>query len=261
MNTIAHDGTTIAWSESGDLGRPAIVLLHSLGSNRDMWRPQIAVLSERFRVISIDTRGHGESEVTPGPYSLSALGADVLAVADAVGLDRFHVCGLSLGGQMALWLGVNHPQRISTVTAANTGAKIGDETSWGARIEAIREGGMSSIREAAIERWFSPDFASRHPDWYAAAGATFDRTEPEGYIGCCTALAGADLRDSIGSIEAPTLVIGSTLDVSTPPAQAEWIHERIRGSELTIIDDAGHVSNLDRADIFTERLTTFLDRS
>lgn len=258
MNTTTTGGIEIAWEASGNHAGPPIVFLHSLGSDHGMWKPQVAALEATHRVIAIDTRGHGRSHAPTTEYELGSLCGDVLAVADAANIDRFHVCGVSLGGQMALWLGANRPDRVLSVTAANTGAKIGDDSSWGARIDAIRSNGMASLRDAVIERWFSPDFAERHPDWLAAAGATFDRTAQAGYIGCCHALAGADLRESVLTIDCPTLVVGSTLDVSTPPEQAEWLAERIDGATLTIIEDAAHLSNLDRSDAFTSALLDFL---
>jgi pimeloyl-ACP methyl ester carboxylesterase len=159
---------------------------------------------------------------------------------------------------MALWLAAHHPERVITMTASNTGAKIGTDETWGARVEAVRTDGMAAIRPSVVERWFSGDFADRHPDWFETACSTFDGTNPTGYIGCCHALAGADLRTDAARITAPSLIVGADEDVSTPPEQARWLAARIPDAELTIIEGAGHLSNLDRRTAFDGALTTFL---
>jgi 3-oxoadipate enol-lactonase len=252
------DGTHIAWRSFGARDAPAVVMMHSLGSSASMWTPQIDALSQRFRVVAIDTRGHGRSDAPAGPYTVDQLGRDVVAVADHAALDTFHAIGLSLGGQMAMWLAVHVPGRVRSIVLANTAAKLGNHDTWQTRIHAATTDGMPSIRDAVLDRWFAPGFAQRHPDWFAQAQATFDTTDPVGYAGCCAALRDSDLSDVVSSIEVPTLVIGGDVDLATPPAQAMWLHEHIDGSELTIFDDAGHLSNLDRAAEFSDRLAQFL---
>jgi 3-oxoadipate enol-lactonase len=255
----ANDHAVIHWELHGDEGGETVVMLHSLGSDGSMWAPQVAALAGTRPVITMDIRGHGRSSAPPGPYALEDLTSDVLAVANDAGLDRFHVVGLSMGGQMALWLAAHAPERIISMTAANTGAKIGTDASWAARIDAVRSMDMPALRPGVIERWFSPDFAEREPEWFASACSTFDHTSSVGYIGCCAALAGADLRASVPTISAPSLIVGSDLDVSTPPHQARWIAENIRGAQLEIIEGAGHLSNLDRHGVFDAALSEFLE--
>jgi 3-oxoadipate enol-lactonase len=256
--TTAADGTLIAYTDHGDHDARVLVVMHSLGSSGSMWAPQIAALSERFRLLVVDTRGHGRSQAPPGPYDLSLLGNDVLAVADHAGADRFHALGLSLGGQMAMWLALHATDRVRSIVAANTAAKLGTDDSWGARIAAVSAGGTASVRDAVLDRWFADGFPDRHPDWFAEAQRVFSATDPVGYMGCCAALRDTDLRDSVAAISTPTLVIGGDVDVATPPEQATWLHEQIGSSELTIFERAGHLSNLDRAEAFTERVLQFL---
>lgn len=259
MNLTRRQGLEIAWSQWGVEGARPVILLHSLGSDHGMWAPQIETLSKRHAVIAIDTRGHGASSAPPGAYSLQDLCTDVLAVADDIGADRFHVVGLSLGGQMALWLAAHHPERVISMTASNTGAKIGTDESWSARILEVETNGMAAIRPAVVERWFSVDFADRHAQWFREACDTFDMTDPKGYAGCCHALAGADLRQNMATLSVPTLIIGSDQDVSTPPEQAQYLATQIDGARLVIIEGAGHLSNLDRRPDFDRALTDFLD--
>jgi 3-oxoadipate enol-lactonase len=256
--TRTADGTHIAWRTAGRDDAPAVLMMHSLGSDGSMWAPQITALSSTYRVVTIDTRGHGESDAPPGPYRLEQLGADVVAVADDAGIEGFHAIGLSLGGQMAMWLGVNVPARVRSLVLADTGVTIGNDDSWRARIEAVGQGGMAAVRDAVLARWFAPGFADRHPDWFAAAQATFDATDPAGYAACCAALRDTDLSSVAGRIGAPTLVIGGDVDLATPPAEARRIHDLVTDSELTVLDDAGHLSNLDQPEAFTARVLEFL---
>ena len=258
FSAASSDGTQMAWTAHGNAGAPAVVMMHSLGSNGSMWTPQISALSADFHVIAVDTRGHGRSSAPAGDYHVDQLGADVLTIADHIGIEQFHAVGLSLGGQMAMWLALNAPDRVRSLVLANTGAKIGTHDLWQARIDAVTTDGMLSIRDAVLARWFAPGFADRHPDWFAEAQDTFAATDPAGYAGCCAALRESDLRASVGAIVAPTLVIGGELDLATPPADVEWLHRHISTSELMILDQAAHLSNLDREPQFTARLTQFL---
>jgi 3-oxoadipate enol-lactonase len=254
----SSDGARIAWTTDGDPEAPAVVMMHSLGSSGSMWTPQIDALSTHFRVIAVDTRGHGRSAAPAGDYHLDQLGADVLSVADHLGVQHFHAVGLSLGGQMAMWLGLNAADRVRSLVLANTAAKIGTDELWQARIDAVLADGMESLRDGVLARWFAPGFAERHPDWFAEARDVFDATEPVGYAGCCAALRQSDLRTLIAAISVPTLVIGGELDMATPPSDVEWLHQHISTSELMILDHAAHLSNLDQPQRFTSRLVDFL---
>jgi 3-oxoadipate enol-lactonase len=259
MTTVtASDGTELGFEVRGADDAPALVFAHSLGADRSMWRPQVEALENRYRIVLVDFRGHGRSAAPEGPYSIALLGDDVLRIADAAGAATFHFCGISLGGITGLWLAVHHPERVLSLVAANTAARIGSVESWEERVAAVRTGGTDSIREAVIGRWFAPGFMDGHPDWFAQASRVFSATDPAGYIGCCGALAVADLRAEVPAITAPVLVVGGSLDQATPPADAEWLHGAIAGSELTMLDGAAHLSNLDHADEFTQRLTRFL---
>jgi 3-oxoadipate enol-lactonase len=258
MTSTDVGGVAIAWEAVGPADRPAVVMLHSLGCDRSMWRAQVDALAVDHRLVLIDMRGHGESDAPPGPYAIERLGRDVLAVADAAALTDFRLCGISIGGLIALWMAIHAPERVISAVFCNTAAKLGDPEAWAARIAAVRSGGMESVREAVMERWFMPGFAIDRPEQHAAAAEVFTTTLPEGYIGCCEALATADLRDEVASITVPTLVIGGGADVSTPPDQAEWLHEQIRGSSLTVIERAAHLSNLDQPGVFNAVVGEFL---
>jgi 3-oxoadipate enol-lactonase len=254
---VTSGDATIAYQVDGDADAPALLLINSIGSTREMWARQLPAFSSRHRVIRYDARGHGESSVPQGPYSIEQLGLDALAVLDDVGADTADVCGISLGGMTAQWLGLNAPDRVRRLVLANTAARIGTIESWTERIELVREQGMSAVAEMAMPRWFSLPFRARDPETVHTFRAMVQNCPVAGYLGCCAALRDADLRDRVAAITSPTLLVASTADTATPPEGLEFIRDRIRGSQVVTFD-AGHLSNVECAEEFTARVLDFL---
>ena len=170
MPEIDADGCRLSWTAQGPADAPPLLLLNALGTTIDLWGSRIDRLASAFRVIRFDARGHGASEAPPGPYALDRLGLDALAVLDAAGARRTHVCGVSLGGQTALWLAVHAPERVTAVVAANTGARIGTTALWDQRIRAAETLGMHTLVEPAMARWFTPGFDAATPKPSTASG-------------------------------------------------------------------------------------------
>ena len=247
----------IAYQVSGPESAPPIVLLHALGADMRMWEPQREALEADHRVVRLDLRGHGASDAPPGPYTVELLAEDVLAVCEDIGLPRFHLCGLSLGGLVALWLASRHPGCLRSAVFSNTAARIGTPELWEERIAAIRRAGMEGIREAALSRFFSESFATAHPEVVRAAEETLLTTSSEGYIGCCEALRTADLRSEVSSISVPSLILAGRRDVSTPPEEVHRLHDQIPDGELVVLD-AGHLSNLEQPEAFSRTILSFL---
>jgi 3-oxoadipate enol-lactonase len=216
-----------------------------------MWDAEANALKQQFRVIRLDTRGHGSSSVPSGDYTLERLGRDVLVALDMVGVAQAHVCGLSMGGMVAQWLAVHTPARVDRLILADTAARIGTPESWQARRETVRAQGMAAIAEMAIGRFFSEEFRARAPDTVARFRRLLETTSPEGYAGCCAALRDADFSCELARIVAPTLVICGRLDISTPPSQAEALVQDIPEAELLLLD-AAHLSNIERPVAFLE---------
>ena len=254
---VTSGGATISYAVDGDPAAPALLLINSIGSTREMWARQLPAFSSRHRVIRYDARGHGESSVPQGPYTIEQLALDALAVLDDVGADTADVCGISLGGMTAQWLGLNAPDRVRRLILANTAARIGTVESWNERIELVREHGMSAVAEMAMPRWFSPPFHARDPETVHAFRAMVQNCPVDGYLGCCAALRDADLRDRVAGITSHTLLVASTSDTATPPEGLEFIRDRIRGSRLVTVD-SGHLSNVERAEEFTAVVVDFL---
>ncbi len=235
---------------------PLVVLANSLGADLAMWEPQMEELPRYFRVLRFDARGHGESAVTPGPYSIAQLGRDVLSLLDHLGIDRAHFCGLSMGGMTGMWLAIHAPNRVAKLVLANTAARIAPPELWNARIERVQAGGMAAISDAVIARWFTQDFAAAQPAAVAATKAMLECTPAAGYIACCAAVRDMDQRDAIAGIALPTLVIAGTFDPATPPAEGSYLAEHIAGGRYVELA-AAHLSNIEAAARFTAEVTTF----
>jgi 3-oxoadipate enol-lactonase len=242
---------------SGPAGSPVLVFSNSLGTDFSMWDFQLAEFEKRLRVLRYDTRGHGQSSVTPGPYRIEQLGRDVLHILDRLNLDRVHFCGLSLGGMTGMWLGMHAPERLLKLVLSNTAARIGTADVWNARIDAVRKGGMKSIAPAVIERWFTPTFRAAAPEVVAKTQRMIEATPPEGYAACCAAIRDMDQRETISFITAPTLVICGAHDPATPPADGQFLAARIRGARCVEVP-AAHLSNIEAAAQFSLEVTRFL---
>jgi 3-oxoadipate enol-lactonase len=255
---IAHlPDVRLHYRIDGEARSPALLLSNSLGTSLAMWEPQIATLAARFRVVRYDGRGHGASQATPGPYSIDQLAGDALALLDALAIPHAHFCGVSMGGMVGLWLGINATKRIDRLVVANTAAKIGTAESWNARIDAVRKGGLASIAPAVLARWFSPQLIEQPTPMIAQLRATFEATSAEGYVASCAAVRDMDQRQSLHRIHVPTLVIAGTDDLVTPPDEGRFAADRIHGARYIELP-AAHLSNIQAAPAFTQALVQFL---
>lgn len=257
MPMIEADNAPIHYRVEGQAGAPVVVLSHSLGTTLGMWDPQMPALAERFRVLRYDSRGHGESGVTPGPYTIEELGRHVIAVLDGLGIQRASFCGLSMGGMVGMWLGAHAPERVEKLVLCNTAARIGPPEFWNTRIESVRTHGMDPIATPVLGRWFSPAFHERMPDATGRMRRMLVETPVEGYVACCAAIRDADLRDVLPRIQARTLVIAGTHDAATPPADGRFLAEKIQGARYVELA-AAHLSNIEAAERFTAEVAAFL---
>jgi 3-oxoadipate enol-lactonase len=241
----------------GPEAAPVLVFSNSLGTNFGMWDPQIPAMARHFRVLRYDTRGHGLSAVTPGPYSIEQLGRDALGLLDGLKIDKVCFCGLSMGGMTGMWLGVNAPERLDRLILANTASLIGNREIWNARIEQVRQGGMASIAESVLQRWFTPSFLASAPDRVERVRQMLLQTAAAGYIGNCEAVREMDQREAIARIATPTLVITGSKDPATPAAEGRFVAGRIAGAKYVELETA-HLSNIEAAEEFTAAISTFL---
>src|SRR5208282_5790875 len=232
---------------------------NSLGTDFSMWDPQVAELQRRFGILRYDTRGHGQSSVTPADYSIEQLGRDVLGLLDSLGLNRVHFCGLSMGGMIGTRLGIHAPTRLHRLVLSNTAARIGTREMWNARIATVRKDGMKSVAAAVIERWFTPEFRGSSREKVARAQRMLENSPPEGYAACCAAIRDMDQRETVAQIKAPTLMIYGASDPVTSASDAHFLTGQIpRAVEVELA--AAHLSNVEQADAFTEAVSNFLSR-
>ena len=248
----------VSYSVDGPAGAPVVVLSNSLGATRGMWDPQVPALAERFRVVTYDTRGHGESPAPAGPYSLDDLVDDLVALLDEVGAARAHVVGLSLGGMTGLRLAAREPERVDRLVVMCTSAKP-EPQGFLDRAVAVRANGTGPIAPTVASRWLTPAYAAEHPGLVARLEAMIAGADDEGYASCAEVVAHVDLRDDLGRITAPTLVVSGADDAALPPEHQKLIADGIAGAELLTVAPAAHLANLERTLEVTGALLAHLD--
>jgi 3-oxoadipate enol-lactonase len=257
MPVIDADGCPIYVAIEGPERAPVLMLSNSLGTTHRMWDDQVKPFTEQFLLVRYDRRGHGQSGCPKGPYTMERLGRDVVAILDALGVEKINWCGLSMGGMVGMWLGANAPERINRLILSNTAAYYADKTPWNDRIRTVREKGLKSIVNGNMERWFTKEFRERSPQAIARMIEMFLSTPLEGYIGCCEAVRDMDHRDLLARITAPTLVIAGRYDPATPVEAGEFIRSHIPGAALTLID-AAHISNVEQPHDYADIVLGFL---
>lgn len=247
-------------ADSGGTGE-AVLLVHAIGCDHRMWDALAADLVPRFRVVRMDVRGHGRSEVTPRPYSLGQLADDARGVLDERGIDKAHWVGLSMGGMIGQAFAIGHAGRLGRLVLANTTSSYGAEgpKMWEARAKAVAEGGMAAITDLAMTRYFSDEFRAERPEAVDAVKRRFLATAPQGYIGCCDAIRDLDFTRSLAKIRARTLVIAGEKDAGTPLAMSETVAANIPGARLAVIPGAAHLSAVENPAAFNALARDFLE--
>jgi 3-oxoadipate enol-lactonase/4-carboxymuconolactone decarboxylase len=259
MPFAVRQGVRLYWRADGAPGRPALFLLNSIGSDMSLWDGVVPRLTRRWRVLRMDTRGHGASDAPAGDYDLDSMAADAAAVMDAAGVEAAAVCGLSLGGMIAMTLALDHPARVAALVCACTSSRM-DPAAWRARVETVREAGMAGVAEAAIGRFFSEDFRRAHGEVVAGVHAGLLAMSADGYAGCGAAIRDMAIDDRLAGILAPTLVIAGARDISTPFAgHGDRLAAAIPGAEVAILDTA-HLASLEDPGAFAGAVSAFLDR-
>jgi len=239
---------------------PAVVFAHAIGWDHRLWDALAPEFERDFRVIRVDLRGHGRSPAPPGPYTLSQLAGDCAGVLDRLRVERAHFVGLSLGGMVGQAFALEYADRLSRLGLANTTAGYGEggATLWAQRIRTIREGGLEALLPIFPERSFSEAFRREHPERVALAAQRLLETPPEGYLGCCEAIATLDYLARLSAIRAQTLAITGDADIGTPVSMAKALAEGIPGARLAVIPGAAHLSAWEMPEAFTALVKPFL---
>ena len=256
----AGDGTAISYSVEG--AGPWLILSNSLATDRGMWAPQRAGLEHDFTVLTYDTRGHGQSEVSADEFGFDTLAGDVIALMDALGIGTASFAGLSLGGMTGLALALHHAERFETIVCCDARADAPEayKAMWDANIALSLDGGMEAVAEATLPRWFSEVYRAdpANAGEFARIGDMLRATPAEGYRKAARCLQSLDLLKHLGDIDMPVHFIGGALDPAAPVAVMQDMADRVPSARHAVIPDAAHLSNIENPDSFLATLRTAL---
>jgi 3-oxoadipate enol-lactonase len=260
MSSILVGDIQLAYTDAG-LGQP-VVLLHGYPFNRSLWNEQVSALGNSYRVITPDLRGLGESDASQGPATMNGMAQDVAALLDHLEISRAVVGGLSMGGYVALAFYKEFPSRVRSLILADTRAPAdteeGKQTRHQQAEKALAEG-MAGIADSMLPKLLTPETVSKRPDLVKRVRDMMLKTKPEGAAGALLGMAEREDQTALLSqISCPTLILVGREDPITPVADSEKMHREIAGSRLVVIENAAHVSNLERTDQFNEELMRFL---
>ena len=254
------NNTTLNYRFDGPAQGPVIMLSNALASDLNMWEFQIpALVRAGYRVLRYDSRGHGHSAVTKGPYSMALLAADAVGLMDALGLEKIHFCGLSKGGMIGQMLGTRYGDRLISLTLSSTAAYMAPKESWDERIATVRKHGMTVVAAATINRWFTRDGQIRLASAVEKIRRIILNTPVEGFCACCAAIRDMDQRETIRAVSTRTFVMVGEHDPGTPVSAAKLIHQGIASSVLKIIPDAAHFVHMEQSSMFNKALLEFID--
>ncbi len=239
---------------------PWLTLSHSLAVHLGMWEPQVQDLSQHFRLLRYDTRGHGASSAPPAPYTLAQLADDAHGLLLHLGIARTHWLGLSMGGMIGQTLAIRHPEILDRVVLADTTGQVpaAGAAMWADRVHLARSEGLQALEQPTLSRWFTEPFRQAEPALMAQVGAMISATPVEGYAGCCAAIAATDTLAGLAAMRSRALVIVGDQDAATPPAAAEAIAAHWPGAQLVVIPSASHLSNMEQPAAFTSAVLSFL---
>ena len=256
---ISANGIQLNFEASGPTDAPTVLMSHSLAATNAMWDPQMDVLKD-YRVVRYDMRGHGHSDAPDIDYTLEMLADDLLALMDALKISNTHYIGLSMGGMIGQMAALKNQDRFLSLSLCDTMSRVTPEMkpAWDERIANARTGGMESLLEGTMSRWFSKDYMAAEPKECDKVRDMIRNTQVPGFCGCCRAIQGLDLTDKISNITVPTQMIVGEDDPGTPVAAHEVMHEKIKGSELVVIPNALHFSNVEQKDAFNDAYMKFL---
>lgn len=259
MKTRAN-GIEVNYELHGRQGAPWLVLGHSLACSLRMWDPQIAALKDRYRILAYDTRGHGGSEATTGPYTLDTLADDLFFLLQELKIKKTHYCGLSMGGMIGQSFALKYPGVFQSLTLADTTSRYPAQAwpLWQERIRIAETKGMEPLAQATLERWFTEPFRRDYAATVDGIRKLILATPVAGYVGCCHAIPKINLTARLKQIKCPILVIVGEQDPGTPVAMAREIHDNAPGAKLVVLPSAAHLANLEQPEGFTRALRDFL---
>ncbi len=258
---VEANGISFNCRIDGAADAPWITFSNSLATDLSMWDDQAEAFAKDFHIFRYDTRGHGGTDAPEGPYSFELLAADVLALWDAVGIDKSHFVGLSLGGMAGIELALSSPGRLLSLAACDCRAVANDgfKAMWASIIPVVREQGVGAVVGTTLERWLSADWRQDHADKVKSIERMIAGTPREGYIGCVGAVSDLDYLRRLGEVSVPTLFLGGAQDPGAPVAEMDEMHAALPGSQRAIIDPAAHLANIENPDDFNAAIAAFVN--
>ena len=257
MPTAHVNGIDVRYAVTGS--GPWITFSHSLACRLEMWDEEVKRLSRHFTVLAYDTRGHGETSAPAIPYTLEMIADDVKGLFDHLGIERSHWVGLSMGGVFGLATALRYPGIFETMVLADTSSRLSNEgiAAFKDRVAKVRAGGMEAMVEPTLARWFKESFRASSPNLMEKVARWIRTTPVDGYVGCSAAIPTIDVTDRLPEIEIPCMVMVGADDIAMPPVMAETLHQHLPRSELVVIPNAGHLSNLEQSGAFNAALDRF----
>jgi len=259
QQTITVNGLEVAYRFDGPQDAHVVLMANSLMSNYSMWDWNVPALADRYRVLRYDKRGHGGSQTTLGPYSISQLADDVVALLDALKIEKVHFIGLSMGGMIGQQMGARYPERVYSLSLCDTASEMPPRNLWEERFEIARKEGIPGLVDGTIKRWFTAPFIERAPQDIEKVRQMILGTGVEGYIGCASAVRDMAQTTMLLKIKAPTLILTGRQDPACTVEQATVLNRMIDGSKMVLIEEAAHLSNIEQPAVFNQVIREFID--
>ena len=257
MPTARINGIDVRYAVTGS--GPWVTLSHSLACRLEMWDEEVKRLSKHFTVLAYDSRGHGETSAPAIPYTLDMIADDIKGLFDHLGIEQSHWVGLSMGGVFGLAASLKYPKIFASMVLADTSSKLSDEgvAAFKDRVAKVRAGGMEAMVEPTLKRWFKDSFRAGSPKLMARVAHWIRTTPLDGYIGCSAAIPTIDVTGRLGEITVPCMVMVGADDIAMPPEMAETLDRHLPHSQIVVIPNAGHLSNLEQSGAFNAALDRF----
>jgi 3-oxoadipate enol-lactonase len=256
---IKVNGVDIAYRFDGPNDGPVLLVANSLMANGSMWDANVPALADRYRILRYDKRGHGGSGLSAGPYSIALLADDAIGLLDALGIEKAHFMGLSIGGMIGQQLGARFPERILSLSLCNTASEMPPRSLWEERFEIARTQGIAGLVEGTIKRWFTAPFIERAPKDIEKVRQMILGTNVDGYMACGSAVRDMAQSTMLLKIKTPTLVLSGEHDPACTVAQGTVLHRLIDGSKMVVLKDAAHLSNIEQPAAFNRTVREFID--
>jgi len=260
IRKISVNGVELAYRIDGAPGGRVVMMSNSLMSDHTMWDINVPAFTDRYRVLRYDTRGHGNSGTTPGPYSIEMLADDAVGLMDALGIRQAHFIGLSMGGMIGQQIGARYPERVYSLSLCDTASEMPPRSMWEERLAIAARQGTAGLVDATIQRWFTGPFVARSPESIEKVRRMILSTGVEGFAACASAIRDMAQTTMLLKVKAPTIVLVGRQDPGCTVDQATVIHRMIDGSELVVLEDAAHLSNIEQSHAFNSALRSFIDR-